>query len=149
MAFSQTTIARVKRQSYFGVFLKSYFTLFYTFLHIFKDLNRSGERVAAKLLAHLEEALERSPGRLRHNRALGVAGSGEWVAAEVVVHHPEALERVPGRHLERSVLGGDLVLVKGGVGGVDDDCVGRRHDDCYCLVYFISETPLLCLIAAL
>ena len=86
--------------------------------------------MAAKLLAGLEEALERSPGRLLHNRALGMSGGSEWVAAEVVVHHPEALEGVPGRHLERSILGGHLLLVKGGVVGVRDDCVGRGHDDC-------------------
>jgi hypothetical protein len=139
-------------------FFKSFFTLFLFFLHFlnilhlftyFQDLNLSGERVAAKLLASLEEALARSPGRLIHNRALGVAGGGEWVTAKLLASLEEALERVPGRHLERSVLGGDLVLVKGGVGGVDDDCVGRRHDDCYCLLYFISETPLLCLIATI
>ena len=107
--------------------------------------------MTAKLLTSLEEVLERSPSRLLgglnglDRGARGVKG----IATEVVVHHPKALERVPGRHLERSVLRGDLVLVKGGVGGVDDDCVGRRHGDCYCLLYFISETSLLCLFATI
>ena len=94
--------------------------------------------MAAELLASLEKALERSPDRLLLNRALGVAGGGERVPAQVVVHHPEALERVPGRHLERSVLGGDLVLVKvGGAVGVNvDDGVGRGHV-CWLFVWYI------------
>ena len=79
--------------------------------------------MAAKLLPGLEEALERSPSRLLGglNGLDRSAGSGERVATKVVVGHPEAFERVPGRHLVRSVLGHDLVLVKGGVGGVNDD----------------------------
>ena len=66
------------------------------------------------------EALEGVPGRLARGLHRS-AGSGERVATKVVVGHPEAFERVPGRHLVRSVLGHDLVLVKGGVGGVNDD----------------------------
>ena len=105
---------------------KNLFLIFYIF---YKYLNlRSSERVATELLAHLEELLKGSPSRL-----VGVLDRGarwvEWVATEVVVGHPEAFERVPGRHLVRSVLGCDLVLVKGGVGGVNDDGIGRRHDD--------------------
>ncbi len=126
----------------FWRFLKSFFTLFYTFLHI---SNLGDEGVTAKLLASLEEALERSPSRLLGGLDRGARGV-KGVAAKVVAGLEEALERVPDRHLERSVLGGDLVLVKSGVGGVNDDCVGRRHYDCYYLVYFITETPLLCLI---
>ena len=105
--------------------------------------------MAAKLLPGLEEALERSPSRLLgglnglDRGARGVKG----IATEVVVGHPEALERVPGRHLERSVLRGDLVLVKGGVGGVNDDCVGRGHDDCYLFGTFVCEILVFMLIS--
>jgi hypothetical protein len=62
-----------------------------------------------------------------------------------MVHDPETLERLPGRLLDGGVLRRDLVLVKGGAVGVDDGIV-RRHDDCYWLVYFITETSYLCLI---
>lgn len=103
--------------------------------------------MATELLAHLEELLKGSPSRLVGVLDRGARGI-EWVATEVVVGHPEALERVPGGHLVRSVLGGDLVL-EGGVGGVNDVCVGRRHDDFYYLLYFITETPYLCLIATI
>ena len=103
--------------------------------------------MATELLAHLEELLKGSPSRL-----VGVLDRGarwvEWVATEVVVGHPEAFERVPGRHLVRSVLGRDLVLVKGGVGGVNDDCVGRRHDDdCYLFGTFVCEILVFMLIS--
>ena len=100
--------------------------------------------MATELLAHLEELLKGSPSRLVGVLDRGARGI-EWIATEVVVGHPEALERVPGRHLVRSVLGRDLVLVKGGVGGVNDDGISGRHDGCYCLLYFIIETPYLCL----
>jgi hypothetical protein len=120
----------------FWRFLKSFFTLFYIFLHDFQDLNLGGERVAAKVVPSLEKALERSPERLLtrpHRGARGVKG----MPAQVVVHHPKSLEGVQGRHLERSVLGGDLVLVEvGGAVDVNDDGVGRRHD-CWLFVWYI------------
>ena len=94
-----------------------------------------------KVVTSLEEILERRPGRsIITNSASGVAWSGEWVAAKVVVDHPEALEGVPRGHLERSILGRDLVLVKVVCGsGVDDDGVGRRHDDYYLFGTFVCE----------
>jgi hypothetical protein len=107
-----------------------FFKVFLHFFTYFQDLNRGGKGVTTKLLAGLKEFLERSPGRLvggLERGAPGVAGSGEWVAAKVVVGHPEALEGVPRGHLERSILGRDLVLVKGDV--VSDNGIGRRHDD--------------------
>ena len=103
-------------------------------------LNLCGKGVAAKLLAGLEEFLERSPGGpVIVGSALGVVGSalgmtgcGERMAAKLLTCLEEVLEGVPGRHLNRSILGGHLLLVKGGcVGGVNDDCVGREHYDCY------------------
>ena len=54
----------------------------------------SGERVAAELLARLEEALERSPS-IFGGLCLG-AGGGEGVATEVVAHLEEALDGVSG-----------------------------------------------------
>ena len=94
--------------------------------------------MATELLALLEELLERRPGRLvcRLDRS---ARGFKGIATKIVVSHPEALEGVPGGHLVRSVLGGNLVLVKGGVGSVNDDCVGRRHDDCYLFGTFVCE----------
>jgi hypothetical protein len=95
----------------FGVFKKErilfwfFFDFFLSFL-IFFDLNLSGERVAAELLAHLEEALEVAPKGLGVGLCRGAGGS-ERVATQVVVGHPEALEGVSG-----------------GSGGS-----GRRHDD--------------------
>ena len=79
--------------------------------------------MAAELLASLEEALERSPSRLLGGLN-GLGRGSRWVegvATEVVMGHPEALEGVPGGHLVRSVCRRDLILVKGGVGGVNDD----------------------------
>jgi hypothetical protein len=128
----------------------TYYILRYVDIHIrHKYLNRVGEWVSAKFLASLEKALERSPERLLtgpHRGARGVKG----MPAQVVVHHPKSLEGVPGRHLERSVCRCDLVLVEvGGAVGVNvDDCVGRRHD-CYCLLYFITDTLFLCLILSI
>jgi hypothetical protein len=126
---------------------KNLFLIFYIF---YKYLNlRSSERVATELLASLEEALERSPSRLLGGlNGLDRGARGvEGVATEVVVGHPEALERVPGRHLERSVCRCDLVLVKGSVGGVNDDCVGRRHDDCYLFGTFVCQNLVFMLIS--
>ena len=79
------------------------------------------------------ESLERLPGGvLLNSSALGVPGCGKWMPAQVMMSHPETLERLPGRLLERSILRGDLVLVKGVAVGVNvDDGVGRRHFDDY------------------
>jgi hypothetical protein len=68
------------------------------------------------------------------------------VSAKVVPSLKKALERRPGRLLDRSILRDDFVFVKGGAVGVNvDDCVGRRLD-CYCLLYFITDTLFLWLI---
>lgn len=98
--------------------------------------------MTTELLAHLEELLKGSPSRLVGVLDRGARGI-EWVATEVVVGHPEALERVPDRHLVRSVLRGHLVLVKGGVGGVNDDGIGRRHDDLFGIFYYRNSAFML------
>jgi hypothetical protein len=108
-------------------------------------LNLSCERVTAELLAHLEELLKGSPGRLVGGLYRG-AGGGEGVTTEVVVGQPETLERVPGRHLERSVCRRDLVLVKGGAVGVNvDDGVSRRHFDEYLFGMFYYRNSVFML----
>ncbi len=71
--------------------------------------------MAAELLTHLEELLKGSPSRLVGGLDRGARGV-KGIATEIVVSHPETLERVPGRHLERSVLGGDFLLLEVGVG---------------------------------
>jgi hypothetical protein len=115
------------------LFLAFFKKFFYTFLHIFTYLNLGGKWMPAQAVVSHPEALERLPSRLLlGRRALWVTGGCEWVAAEFVLLHPEALERLPGRFLERSVCRRDLLL---GVSvGVDDDGIGRRHDEFVCYI---------------
>jgi len=68
------------------------------------------------------------------------------MAAKVVVSQPKILESSPERLLDGGVCRCDLVLVKGGAVGVDDDCVGRRHFDDYLFDMFYYKTPYLWLI---
>jgi len=92
------------------------------------------------------ESLERSPERLLTSSALGVPGCGKWMPAQVVVSHPETLERLKCRLLERSILRGDLVLVKGGAVGVNvDDGVSRRHFDEYLFGMFYYRNSVFML----
>jgi len=54
------------------------------------------------------------------------------MSAKLLADLKKALERSPGRHIDRSILRGDFVFVKGGAVGVNvDDGVGRRHFDDY------------------